>query len=128
MGIYRVGKASCAYMFYEEGVVMRIQIQPEAKELLEKERHSLITLRADRECVGANCSETYMYPVISFKLPEESDERHFDRFEVDGVTVFVERELETMPEVNIVREHHILKDRLIATTQHEAPIMTHFKF
>ena len=127
MGIYRVGKASYTYMFYEEGVVMRIQIQPEAKELLEKEKHSLITLRADHECVGANCSETYTYPVISFKLPEESDERQFERFDVDGVTVFVEKTLEMMPEVNIVREHHILRDRLVATTQHEAPVMTHIK-
>lgn len=107
--------------------MMKIQIQPEAKELLERDNHNMITLRADHECVGANCSEAYVYPVIGFKMPDGHDANRFDPFEVEGVTVYVERELESLPEVNIMLEHHILKDRLVATTEHEAPTMTHFK-
>ena len=106
---------------------MKIQIQPEAKELLERDNHNMITLRADHECVGANCSEAYVYPVVGLKMPDGHDANRFDQFEVSGVTVYVERELESLPEVNIMLEHHILKDRLIATTEHEAPTMTHFK-
>jgi len=43
---------------------MNIQIRPEAKALIEKEHHHWITLHADRECVGANCSESYVYPLL----------------------------------------------------------------
>ena len=106
---------------------MNIQIRPEAKALIEKEHHHWITLHADRECVGANCSESYVYPILGFNKPAESDADRFDVFQVSSVTVFVERELETLPEIDIGLEHHLLKSRITASVPHEAPIMTHIK-
>ncbi|MCA0385990.1 MAG: hypothetical protein LCH34_10370 [Firmicutes bacterium] len=106
---------------------MNIQIRPEAKALIEREHHQWITLHADRECVGANCSESYLHPMLGFHKPTESEAERFDVFQVSGVTVFVDRELEILPEVDIDVKHHMLKDVVIATTRHEAPIMTHIK-
>lgn len=106
---------------------MRIQIQPEAKAFLEAANHTIITVHADHECVGANCSEAFTYPVLSFKLPEVGVNEDYDIFEVDGVTIFFEKALETVPEVTFVREHHLFKDRIRVDGFPAVPPITHAK-
>lgn len=106
---------------------MRIQIQPEARAFLEEQNHMLITVSRDHECVGANCSEAYTYPIISFKLPEVGVDENYDIFDVDGVTVFFEKTLETVPEVTLVKEHHLFKDSIKLEGLKTPPPITHIK-
>jgi hypothetical protein len=106
---------------------MRIHIEPEARTLLKSENHSVITVKADHECVGANCSESFTYPVITFKVPDVNEDWKYERFSVDGVTVFFDKTLETVPEVAIAREPHILKDRITLKGLDVPPPVTHIK-
>ncbi len=106
---------------------MRVQIQPEAKEFLDAQEHAIITVSADHECVGANCSEAFTYPVLSFKLPEVGMNEDYDIIEVDGITVFFEKALEVVPEVTFVREHHMFKDKIRLEGFPTPPPITHNK-
>jgi hypothetical protein len=106
---------------------MRIQMQPEVKEFMNAHEQAIITVRSDHECVGANCSEAFTYPVISFKVPEMGVVETYDIFEIDGITVFFEKKLETVPEVTLVKEHHFLKDRIRVEGFPTPPPITHMK-
>ncbi len=106
---------------------MRIHIEPEAKSLLDQEKHTVITVKADRECVGANCSEAFTYPIITFKIPDVEEDWKFDRFTIDDVTIFFDKTLETVPEVAIAREPHMLKDRIMIKGLDIPPPVTHIK-
>ena len=106
---------------------MKIQIQPEVKEFLNAHNYGIMTVTADRECVGANCSDAFTYPVIRYKLPENGIDERFDVFEVDGVTVVFEKKLETVPEIRFVKEHHLLRDSIRIEGLQTPPRVTHNK-
>lgn len=106
---------------------MRVQIQPEVKTFMERNDYSVIKVTADRECVGANCSEVFRYPMIDYKAPKFENLEAYDTFNVDGVTVYFEKSLEIVPEVTFVREHHLLKDKIRLEGLPVPPNVTHNK-
>mgnify|MGYP004702748095 CR=1 FL=1 len=92
---------------------MRLNIEPDARTLLNRDNHSVITVESDQECVDNTCSEMVNYPVITFKTPDVSEEWKYEMFSVDGVTVYFDKTLETVPEVTIARESHLIKDKIM---------------
>lgn len=106
---------------------MRVQIQPEVRTLMARNDYSVIKVSADRECVGANCSTVFEYPRIDFKAPKFEKIEDYDTFNVDGITVYFEKELEVVPEVTFVREHHFMKDKIRLEGLPTPPSITHNK-
>ena len=106
---------------------MKINLEKDAKDYLNRKHHDIVTVSADQECVGANCSE-FIYPVIHFKQPDAQTTNRFDRFDVEGLTIWFDKKLETVPEVTLKLEHHLLKDMLRVEGLPTPPIMTHIKF
>jgi len=103
---------------------VRLNIDQEAKVFLNMKNHHSVTVSADRECVGANCTE-FIYPVVDYKQPSEREVQKFDRFDVDGVTVWFDRVLETVPEVTLKLEHHVLRDKIRVDGLPTPPEVTH---
>ncbi len=103
---------------------MIINLEKDAKTFLSAKKHNVLTVLADRECVGANCTE-FIYPVINYKQPEEKQSAEFDKFDVEGVTVWFDKRLETVPEVTLKLEHHMLRDRIRVEGLRTPPEMTH---
>lgn len=106
---------------------MRVQIQPEVKTFMERNDHNVLKVTADRECVGANCSEVYRYPMIDYKAPKAERIEAYDTFNVDGITVYFEKSLEIVPEVTFVREHHFFRDKIRLEGLPVPPNVTHSK-
>lgn len=103
---------------------MRINIDNDAKVYLDLRNHHKVTVSADRECVGANCSE-YVYPVVNYREPPEKETQKFDRFDIEGVTVWFDKTLETVPEVTLKLEHHTLRDKIRVEGLPTPPEVTH---
>lgn len=105
---------------------MRINLDNEARIYLNMSHHDILTVSADRECVGANCSE-FIYPVVNYRRPDEKSAERYDRFDLEGLTVFFDKQLETVPEVTLRLERHLLRDRIRVEGLPERPKMTHHK-
>lgn len=103
---------------------MKINLDNEAKVYLNIKNHHTLTVSADRECVGANCTE-FIYPVVNYQQPDAKRTADYDRFDVEGFTVFFEKRLETVPEVTLKLEHHILRDTIRIEGLPTPPEMTH---
>lgn len=110
----------------KEASRMKINLDDEARVYLNLTHHEVLTVSADRECVGANCSE-FVYPVIHYYRPDEKTSEHYDRFDFDGLTVFFDKQLETVPEVTLRLERHFMRDKIRIQGLPEKPGMTHHK-
>jgi len=106
---------------------MKINLDEDVKSFLANKRHDVLTVMADRECVDANCSE-FVYPVIRFKQPPGKNVDQFDQIGLDGLTVFFDKRLETVPEVTLKLEHHFLRDQIRIDGLPYRPEITHHKF
>lgn len=106
---------------------MRINLDEEVKTYLTDKHHNVLTVSADRECVGANCSE-FIYPVIHFKQPPNRSSDQFDQFALDGLTVYFDKRLETVPEVTLKMEHRLLHTGIKIDGLPVLPEITHQKF
>lgn len=106
---------------------MKINLEKDAKVFLNLKNHSNLTVSADRECVGANCSE-FIYPVVHYQPPDPKQSEAFDRFDIEGLTVWFDKRLETVPEVTLKLEHHVLRDKIRVEGLPTPPEMTHIKF
>lgn len=106
---------------------MKVNIHPEAKKFVQSQDYGVITVSADRECVGANCSSAFTHVHIGHKVPDEEKLDQYEIFEVDGISVFFDKSIETVPEVTIVKEHHLLKDLLRVDGLPVPPPITHNK-
>lgn len=103
---------------------MRLNIDQDTKRFLDLKNHHTVTVSADRECVGANCSE-FIYPVVNYRQPSDRETTKFDRFDVEGVTVWFDRALETVPEVTLRLERHMMRDKIRVDGLPNPPEMTH---
>lgn len=103
---------------------MRLTIDHDAKVFLNLKNHHQVTVSADRECVGANCTE-FIYPVVDYKEPHDKESQRFDRFDVEGVTVWFDKALETVPEVTLKLERHVVRDKIRVEGLPTPPEMTH---
>ena len=102
---------------------MRLNIEPDARTMLIKDNHSVITVKADQECADVNCVDMVNHPVITFNVPDEKEGWKYEMFSIDGVTVYFDKSLETVPEVTIAREPRMLQDKLtIRGLDNETPM------
>jgi len=113
-----------SHFAWKEVNSVRLNIDKDTKVFLNVKNHNTVTVSADRECVGANCEE-YIYPVVHYRPPDEKEFQKFDRFDVDGVTVWFDRKLETVPEVTLKLEHHVLRDKIRVDGLPTPPEVTH---
>jgi hypothetical protein len=105
---------------------MRITLESDARNYLSRKHHDVITVNADQECFGAQCSE-FIYPVIRYTKPDAKSTERYDRFDLDGITVWFDKQLETVPEVTLKLEHHMLRDRILVDGLPVHPEVTHIK-
>lgn len=89
--------------------------------------YTVITVTADHECVGTNCSDAYSYPIIHFKAPDPNHLDKYDQYEVNHITVYFDKVLETAPEVTFIRIHHLIHDKIEIEGLHLPPRVTHNK-
>lgn len=103
---------------------MKLNVEKDVAVFMNIRHHNTLTVSADQECVGANCSE-FVYPVIHFRQPNTRESERFDRFEAEGVTVWFDKRLETVPEVTLKMEHHVLRDSIRVEGLPIRPEITH---
>lgn len=90
---------------------MKISLDKEAKDFLDHKKCNTLTVSASRECKGEKCSE-FSDPVVKCREPDPKRLESFDRFDVDGTTVWYEKKLETVPVVTLRLERRMLRDRI----------------
>jgi hypothetical protein len=106
---------------------MKVNLQKEAREFLNAHEHYIVTIKVDHECVGANCSTNFSYPVVTYKMPDFERIDDYERFDMDELTIYFDKKLETVPEITLKLEHHILKNTIKVEGLPEPPPITHSK-
>lgn len=72
---------------------MNIKIQPEVRNFLKKERQSVIMIRSSGKTLTKNNQEDFREPEVRFNLPENGEEKKYNRYLVDDILFFCDKSL-----------------------------------
>ncbi len=90
---------------------MNINLDKDVRNFLDHKSCNTLTVSASRRCKDDKCSEFFDH-VVRCKQPDSKRTEAFDKFDVDGLTVWYEKNLETVPVVTLRLEHHLLGDKI----------------
>ncbi len=100
-----------SFLFVKEDEIMKINLDTDTRIYLDHKNCKTLTISASRDCKGDDCSEFYDH-IVKCSQPDPKRAESFDRFDVDGLTVWFDKNLETVPVITLRLEHHILGDKI----------------
>ena len=80
---------------------MNINIQPEVRNFLKKERQSVVMIRSSGKMMSQNNREDFREPEVRFKLPESGEEKKFNRYLIDDILFFCDKSLSSARDITL---------------------------